>query len=571
MANTNQRFNRDEINDELQKLGVVTREISPSPQFLTTLESSGYKVPEALSDITDNCIDAGATKIITYFGKENKKPYIVIGDNGIGMDPDILFGALVLGASTAELGNKVKNGGSLGKYGTGLKSSLAELRGVALILTKTKDGQLIKTIYHKDTIQEYYDSIDPKTGKLRHAWGISIEFATDKEDVELFEKYTNGSKQGTVIKIYNIERFKDDVSIKNTMKKTYSRHFHRFITNGVEFVVNDVILTPVDLSGYEIPFTLNGETYRSKLIGVDQIWDNITYTDKHGVKHKDGRLLYRALSLPQMNELDEDAWNKEFGWNIPQQGILVYRGHRLIQSTGWFGLWQQVDRLKRFRVVLEFNGDLDELMNVDYKKTSVDPGPEILKIIQDCLRRDIATATSIFYNSNPKKNQISKSLKKLAKSFGDWAKNNINLLPKIPPATTTTRLPKSSCKKCNKKPCICQHPPKPPRQIGDRLKLIFTNQITDGSFYQTETSGRYNNCLNIYFNTNHVMVTDFVEKADTYTLSPIVCMIWAEHFGIEMNKPDTPKELSKYYDRWNRIQMDKGSWLTKMYPTTPKV
>ena len=189
MANTNQRFNRDEINDELQKLGVVTREISPSPQFLTTLESSGYKVPEALSDITDNCIDAGATKIITYFGKENKKPYIVIGDNGIGMDPDILFGALVLGASTAELGNKVKNGGSLGKYGTGLKSSLAELRGVALILTKTKDGQLIKTIYHKDTIQEYYDSIDPKTGKLRHAWGISIEFATDKEDVELFEKY----------------------------------------------------------------------------------------------------------------------------------------------------------------------------------------------------------------------------------------------------------------------------------------------------------------------------------------------------------------------------------------------
>ena len=38
-----------------------------------------------------------------------------------------------------------------------------------------------------------------------------------------------------------------------------------------------------------------------------------------------------------------------------------------------------------------------------------------------------------------------------------------------------------------------------------------------------------------------------------------------------MNKPDTPKELSKYYEKRNRIQMDMGSWLTKMYPTTPKV
>ena len=48
-----------------------------------------------------------------------------------------------------ELGDKNKNGGSLGKFGTGLKSSLANLQGKNIIYTKVKDGNLIKVNYLK--------------------------------------------------------------------------------------------------------------------------------------------------------------------------------------------------------------------------------------------------------------------------------------------------------------------------------------------------------------------------------------------------------------------------------------
>ena len=53
MAISNLRFNRDDIKDELQKKGVVTREITPSPHFLTILESVGYKTSEAFCELPD--------------------------------------------------------------------------------------------------------------------------------------------------------------------------------------------------------------------------------------------------------------------------------------------------------------------------------------------------------------------------------------------------------------------------------------------------------------------------------------------------------------------------------------
>ncbi len=432
MANTNQRFNRDEIKDELQKNGAVTREISPTPHFLTILESTGYRTFEAINDITDNCIDAEATKIQLHIGKKNKKPYIVIGDNGIGMEPGILFGALVIGASDPELADRVKNGGALGKYGTGMKSSILSLRGVALILTKAKDGQLIKTVYHKNSIWDYYNSINPETGEKREAWGIGVELVTDKEEIELFETYTDGAGHGTVVKIYDIEKFKDVQSLRSTMIKTYSRYFQRFISDGVEFVVNDTNLEPIDLCGYEVPFTLNKESHSSTQIGADVVWDNLTYTDKDNVTHKDGYLRYRAFLLPQESVIKEQAWNDMFDWNVHNQGICVYRGNRLIQSTGWFGLIQKADRLKRFKVEVDFNGDLDTLMNVTFNKTSVNPDGRILKELDDILRRDIAHASREFYLNSPKGKHIAKSLKQLAKRFGQWAKNNANRLPKIP-------------------------------------------------------------------------------------------------------------------------------------------
>ena len=554
------RFDRDEIKDELQSNGVVTREITPTPHFMTILESVGYKTKEALSDISDNCVDADATKMITYFGDKNKKPFVVIGDNGTGMEADVLFGALVLGASYEELGDKVKNGGSLGKYGTGLKSSLLSLKGIATIITRVKGGDMIRVEYHKDTIQEYFDK--------NNAWGISIENAS-KEDEELFAKYTDNSEHGTVIKVTDINRYRNSESIKQTMIKTYARYFHRFISNGFEIVVNGRIVEPVDLCGFQTPFTLNGETHQSVQIGKDLVFDDLKYTDKNGKVCHDGYLRYRAFLLPQRDAIDEQRWNDEFDWNMTNQGICVYRGNRLIQHKGWFGNPTN-PRLNRFRIELDFNGELDQLMNVDFKKTSVDPDMSLVKLLDGKIKSDIKTATDVWNDIAGNKSKVSKTLKDIAKRFSNWARNNANLLPKIPRDTNGGKT-KTSTHYGGRTKLVNPVTGKKMRVYGERLRVIYDDSINDGSFYKTQT-GPTKNCVDIHWNVNHIMFEDFVQKADTSSLSAIVCMIWAEHYSKETNKPDSSlKRLEEFNQQWESIQMDKGSWLTKMYPTTPKI
>ena len=283
----NQRFIRNKIQTDLDENEEVTREITPSPNFLNVLEHSGYTDSQAILDIIDNSIDADSTKITLHLfppapliftlqiGHKKKEPFVIISDNGCGMTPDILFGALVLGADETELGDKNKNGGSLGKFGTGLKSSLANLQGKNIIYTKVKDGNLIKVNYDKEAIQEYWD----KNTK----WGITIKTGTP-EDIEFFNKHTNDSEQGTVIKISNIKKFNyGSCSDKaSSLKKTLGQTYRRFIHNGqFSFEVNGTKIKAFDPCGYDIPFEYDGKLHKSeKLESIE--YNNLEYIDSNG-------------------------------------------------------------------------------------------------------------------------------------------------------------------------------------------------------------------------------------------------------------------------------------------------
>ena len=99
----NARFNRDEILNSIKLNGTYDGDITPSPNYLLVTQDTGYKPYQALNDIIDNSLDADASSINITIGQEDKKPFIIISDNGIGMDVDILLGSMVLGASTEEL------------------------------------------------------------------------------------------------------------------------------------------------------------------------------------------------------------------------------------------------------------------------------------------------------------------------------------------------------------------------------------------------------------------------------------------------------------------------------------
>ena len=74
----NQRFIRNKIQTDLDENEEVTREITPSPNFLNVLEHSGYTDSQAILDIIDNSIDADSTKITLQIGHKKKEPFVII-------------------------------------------------------------------------------------------------------------------------------------------------------------------------------------------------------------------------------------------------------------------------------------------------------------------------------------------------------------------------------------------------------------------------------------------------------------------------------------------------------------
>ena len=62
---------------------------------IDNLRNIGYDIEEAIGDIVDNSIDAGASKIfIEYsFRNDNNQGYVVVMDNGSGMDREELTNA----------------------------------------------------------------------------------------------------------------------------------------------------------------------------------------------------------------------------------------------------------------------------------------------------------------------------------------------------------------------------------------------------------------------------------------------------------------------------------------------
>jgi len=553
---TTPRYDNDAIKDELSKSGKSVREITPSPNFLTILESSGYKVHEALCDIIDNSIDAEATNILLTLGAENKKPYVIISDNGYGMTPDILFGALVLGASAAELGGRKKNGGSHGKYGTGMKSSMAELQGKNIIYTKVKGGELIKVHYDKNTIQEYWD----KNG----AWGITIENGTP-EDVKFFSEETNNSQYGTVIKIYDIERYNVTANTGkiSSIKPKLGQVYRRYINNGgITFKVNDVEVESFDPCGYDIPFRYNGKIYKSESMNEIEL-TNLEYIDSDGKKKRDGYLRYRSFLLPQRSDIDEIEIVKKFGWNMHNQGITVMRTNREVQGKGWLGMAITDPYLNRFKVEVDFTGEMDIPWNVDFKKTSVDPKSYIISKFQNQFEADAARARKLFKPSNSPKS-VPASINKGITSISNFLKRVENLISKLPGKSK-----KQDPNNLGKGPKRGKYKQ---RQVTDKILFTFRDDMTGWRWYKTHTLDSQKRTVEIEINVNHPYYEHF-KTVDIRNFNSMALEMFTRHFGRQdaLEYITSIKEREMLMLAWEREDDKMGDMLAKLYPLSPKV
>src|SRR5207248_2077906 len=79
----------------------------------------------------------------------------------------------------------------------------------------------------------------------------------------------------------------------------------------------------------------------------------------------------RAYILPRKEEFSTEAAAKAAQISNANQGIYIYREHRLIHGPDWLKMFTKEPHLSLLRVEFSFDHKLDEAFQIDIKKSQI--------------------------------------------------------------------------------------------------------------------------------------------------------------------------------------------------------
>lgn len=339
-------------------------------KFINSFRSNAHSTISAIQDLIDNSIDAKGKNIQISIEFKNYDFEIIISDDGVGMDRNTLSEANTLGSSVQ------KGISDLGKYGMGLVTAGFSISKQIKIITYS-GFEYLTSINDIDTIIEKNDFVL----EIRNS---------NEEEINLFKKF-NGNSSGTIIILSKSDRFLISGSnheansglfdefihgtkaISGLLKSNSNKEdglvyklgltYRKFLRNGTRISVNGNQVKIIDPMFMDEGSDLIGSGY------VDLIDLGI-----------DSKLKVTCYMLP----FNLDAKSNEI--NQKNQGFYFLRNKRQIAQGEALGFTRHNDA-NRFRAEVEFNSELDELMGVDFQKSSIN------RINEEVKRRIVEIAT----------------------------------------------------------------------------------------------------------------------------------------------------------------------------------
>ena len=314
------------------------------------MRSIGYSFKSAIADLVDNSVSASSTKIEIIL-ETSGEPYLIIFDNGSGMDEKELEEAMRYG-STNPLAERSEE--DLGRFGLGLKSaSLSQCRVLTVVSKKGSD--LSCRSWNLDHVI--------KKGK----WSL---LGYDTTEIEAFPKIEllDSVKTGTYVLLQKFDRISASTSnLPGTLKKyavETSDHlalvFHRYIDEGVSLTING------DDVGIRDPF-LKKNKATQHLREQSFVVNGAKITVNPYILPHLSKLTKQDISLVgSKEELRKD------------QGFYIYRNKRLIIWGTWFRLGSKQELSKLARVMVDIPNSLDYMWSIDIKKSSANL-PDLIK------------------------------------------------------------------------------------------------------------------------------------------------------------------------------------------------
>lgn len=328
-----------------------------APTLIESMRSIGYSFSSAIADLLDNSISAHA-KNISILSEPSEDPFLVILDDGCGMDSSELFEAMRYGSNNPLMD---RNPDDLGRFGLGLKSaSLSQCR--RLVVISKKNGK----------INGYSWDLDHVISK--GSWVLTGYSESEIANFVYIDKLKS-QKQGTYILLSNFDRIKESAeNISETFSKNLddmtnhiSLVFHRFIEDdGLNISLNGLLLTAKD------PFLKSHK-------GTQKKRESSFYI-------KGQKIVLQPYILPHISKLSQLDLDKVGGKDRlrNEQGFYVYRNRRLIIWGTWFRLERKDELSKLARVMVDIPNSLDYMWSIDIKKSTA--------VLPDIIKRNMYTA-----------------------------------------------------------------------------------------------------------------------------------------------------------------------------------
>ncbi|PYG86596.1 histidine kinase/DNA gyrase B/HSP90-like ATPase [Ruminiclostridium sufflavum DSM 19573] len=349
----------------------------PMSRILNGISNFGYTTSDAILDIVDNCIVAKAQNINIIIGNRDKDvvddksvQYIAIQDDGIGMDIDQIFNALMLGSPKSE---KLYEENSLSKFGFGLKSAgFSQAKTISVISRTNENEEWVKSFINIDSIVD------------ENHWVVfENEELTDIEK-KLVE---NCKTSGTLIMLIDmspVNEMNNYIFLTKQIKEQVAITYHRIMEeDNVTFMVDNETIEPYDpLFCKEIKNIV--DEYDGK--NPCNFWSKekiITINSK-----TKSRATLKAVQLPYPPGFKEVGRQSEvqkgYKMYLKNIGFYIYRNKRLIsQAVTLKNICPRDQDHMSLRIRIDLDSKCDNDVNLDVKKTRLEFSDKFLTEIKN--------------------------------------------------------------------------------------------------------------------------------------------------------------------------------------------
>ncbi len=483
--------------------------------FVQSIRDLGYKSTyTALDELIDNSIQANATLIDVFLAytsqnKSQKKPdYVVVADNGHGMEPDMMRLAVKWGGT-----HRHDDRQGYGRYGFGLPSACVSIGRAYTIYSKVADGGWYAVKIDIDEVAKQASS-----GQAFHTQSRQKDpptFVSDHVDVVNWES-------GTIIVIETLDRLSTGFKTTQSFTRNMLEHagvIYRKIMPAVEIRVNETTVQPVD------PLFLdpNGRWYDETSVMAEAA-EPIEF-ELEGRDGQTGRVRIRGASFPYNfhladpeGKLNSSNHNPRYRIMTEYNGIAVCRAGRQIDTVTRLP-WTTFVNFDRFWAIeIDFDPVLDEYFGITTHKQQVIFSESMI----DHLKRQGLSSLIKDLRLRMKKSraQVKADLEKREKKRRA-SEVAMTSAEKKKPRTGTTS-PKQAKKaednlerEAKKQAEITGESPKKAKEriqqqtSEDRFKVLF-EAIPDGPVFRGERIGKQ---YRLIINTLHSFYSDVYEPA----------------------------------------------------------